>query len=171
MFDIALSFNELSLVVPLLLAMVLGLLIGVERTIAGKEAGMRTFALVTLGSCLFVLVSEMVLQIKGITTADPMRLAANIVMGIGFLGAGLIIFQQELKGLTTDAALWVAAGIGMAVGFRLYFLAIFATFLTLFIFVVMWHIEHFIGLHVQLPELPDSITLENETNVADEKIV
>lgn len=127
----------------LVLALVLGALVGVERSIAGKEAGMRTFALVTIGSCMFVLLGENMARVYGDTfNFDPMRMASAVVTGIGFLGAGLIIFQHELKGLTTAAALWVAAGIGIAVGFQLYLVATFATFLTLFVFVVLWFLEH-----------------------------
>jgi putative Mg2+ transporter-C (MgtC) family protein len=129
----------------LALALVLGAIVGVERSIAGKEAGMRTFALVTIGSCLFVVVGELVAHSSPKElNFDPLRIASSVVTGIGFLGAGLIIFQHELKGLTTAAALWVAAAIGIAIGFKLYMLAVFTTFLTLFVFVVLWFLEHYI---------------------------
>lgn len=135
----------LGIFFQLALALVLGAAVGVERSIAGKEAGMRTFALVTVGSCLFVVVGEVMANVYGDRfNFDPMRMASAIVTGIGFLGAGLIIFQHELKGLTTAAALWVAAAIGIAIGFRLYSIAVFTTFLTLFIFVVLWFLEHHI---------------------------
>lgn len=144
--------NEVEIFMQLGLALVLGAVLGLERAMAGKEAGTRTFALVTIGSCLFVVVSEAVLARSGTTSgADPLRVASAIVTGIGFLGAGLIIFQQELKGLTTAAALWVASAIGMALGFRLYSIAAFATFLTLFVFVVLWFVEHFVEAHLKHP--------------------
>jgi putative Mg2+ transporter-C (MgtC) family protein len=77
-----------------------------------------------------------------LTNFDPMRLAAGIVTGIGFIGAGLIILKEnKLEGLTTAAGLWVACGIGIAVGFQLFALAFFATFLTLFSFTILWNVE------------------------------
>lgn len=136
---------EIEVFVQLALALILGAMLGLERAMAGKEAGMRTFSLVTIGSCLFVVLSELVaIQHPGGANVDPMRMASAVVTGIGFLGAGLIIFQQELKGLTTAAALWVASGIGMTIGFQFYTIAVFATFLTLFVFVVLWFFEQYI---------------------------
>ncbi len=135
----------LTVFFQLTLALVLGALVGLERTVAGKEAGMRTFALVTIGSCLFVTVGDIVAQHAASEFSfDPLRMASSIVTGIGFLGAGLIIFQHELKGLTTAAALWVSAAIGIAIGFKLYLIAVFATFLTLFVFIVLWFLEHYL---------------------------
>jgi len=129
----------------LTIALMLGAVVGLERLLAGKEAGMRTFGLVSVGACLFVIVGEVV--VHGYMESfnfDPLRLASSVVTGIGFIGAGLIIFQHELKGLTTAAALWVASAIGVTVGFKLYALATFATFLTLFVCVGLWFIEHWL---------------------------
>jgi len=127
----------------LLLAALLGMLIGTERVAAGKKAGTRTFALVALGSCLFILTSIEVTQLfLGIVNFDPMRMAAGIVQGIGFIGAGLFILRDNaLHGLTTAAGLWVACGVGMAVGFGLYSIALFTTFLTLLVFTLVWRFE------------------------------
>ena len=131
------------------LALVLGALLGLERIIAGKEAGMRTFGLVSVGSCLFVIIGNLVTQSWGTTTAfDPLRIASAIVTGIGFIGAGLIIFQHELKGLTTAAVLWVTSAIGVAVGFGYYTLATFVTFVTLFVLVGLWFVERTIERYV-----------------------
>lgn len=133
----------------LTVALVLGALLGFERLVAGKEAGMRTFGIVSIASCLFVIVGEVVVQNYADTfNFDPLRLASSIVTGIGFIGAGLIIFQHELKGLTTAAVLWAASAIGVAVGFKLYVIAMFATFLTLFVCVGVWYIEQFLEHHV-----------------------
>lgn len=124
----------------MLLAVFLGALIGVEREIAHKSAGMRTHALVALGSALFT-VAPVLLSGPMI---DPTRIAAQVVTGIGFLGAGLIIFDQShssVKGLTTAAGVWVAAAIGMAVGFGLYEISIWATLITILVFLVLWPIE------------------------------
>ncbi len=129
----------------LLIALALGVIIGLERTIAHKTAGMRTYGLVSMGSCLFVILSQLVLADSGMVNLDPMRTAAGIIMGIGFLCGGVIIFQNhELTGLTTAAGLWVSAGIGMAVGFGQVGLAIFTTFITLIVFTLLWTVEHLI---------------------------
>jgi len=127
----------------LFLAMVLAGFLGLERVLAGKVAGLRTFALVSMGSALLVIVSEQVSQrYLGLVDFDPLRMASQIIMGIGFLGAGLIIFREKkISGLTTAAGLWVSAGIGIAVGFKLYVIAIFAALLTLFVFTAMWFFE------------------------------
>lgn len=129
--------------IGLLLALVLGMLLGVERTFAGKTAGLRTYGLVAMGSALFIIVSKIVLiDFVGLTSFDPLRVAAGVISGIGFIGAGLILFKEnKLSGLTTAAGLWVASGIGIACGFELYMLATFATFLTLFAFTALWFVE------------------------------
>jgi len=138
-----------SVFFQLTVALLLGSLLGFERLLAGKEAGMRTFGLVAVGSCLFIIVGEVVMkQYYGIYNFDPLRIASTIVTGIGFIGAGLIIFQHELKGLTTAAALWVVAAIGVAVGFKLYIIAMFTTFLTLFVCVGLWFVERFLEKRV-----------------------
>ena len=127
----------------LFLAVVLGMLVGTERVAAGKSAGSRTFALVSLGACLFVIIGVTEnAKYLGIVNFDPMRIAAATVLGIGFLGGGLIYLQgKSLQGLTTAAGVWVAAGIGMACGFGFYSVAIFTSALTLFVFTFMWIIE------------------------------
>lgn len=127
--------------IPLAVALFLGMMIGFERIFAHKTAGPRTYALVSMGSALFILVSEEVLRAYA-GTGDPLRIASQIIVGVGFLGAGMIIFKDShLQGLTTASGLWVAAGIGTAVGFRLYDLAVIATILTLLIFTVLWYME------------------------------
>lgn len=132
----------IEMFIQVIVALLLGSLVGLERLLAGKQAGMRTFGLVAVGACLFVMIGEIVAgQYQGVMNFDPLRVAASIVTGIGFIGAGLIIFQHELKGLTTAAALWVASAIGVAVGFELYLLATFVTFLTLFVCVGLWFLE------------------------------
>ena len=124
-------------------ASILGILIGAERSTANKTAGMRTYALISMGSCLFVVISHAVSsQYLGLTNFDPLRVASQIVVGIGFVGGGLIMINgRKVSGITTAAGLWVSAGIGMAIGFHLYVLAIFVTLLTLFIFTILWHFE------------------------------
>jgi putative Mg2+ transporter-C (MgtC) family protein len=135
--------SYLSYFLDLFVALILGGVIGIERTRWHKTAGVRTYALVSLGSALFVVVSRIIdIQYLSLTNFDPLRVASQIVVGVGFLGAGLIILQDnKLKGLTTAAGLWVAAGIGMAAGFGLYAVALFATILTLCVFTLFWYLE------------------------------
>lgn len=131
--------------IELLIALGLGAAIGLERSIAHKTAGMRTYGLVAMGSCLFILLSRMVIAGTDLYSFDPMRTAAGIIMGIGFLCGGVIIFQNHhLSGLTTAAGLWLTAGVGMAVGFGATGLAVFATIATLVVLTILWFIEHLI---------------------------
>ncbi len=127
----------------LFLAVVLGMLIGAERIFAHKEAGMKTHALVAMGAAVFILVSEeMAKKYINIPGFSPTMIASQIIVGIGFLGAGSIMFQDnKLKGLTTASGLWVTAGIGMAAGFGLYGLAIIATVFILLVFIAMIIVE------------------------------
>jgi putative Mg2+ transporter-C (MgtC) family protein len=126
----------------LALATLLGALIGIERELARKTAGMRTFALVALGAALFTIIPQIAFPKLAGTGFDPSRIASQVVVGIGFIGAGSIIFSQSrVKGITTAAGLWVSAAIGMAVAYKMYSLAIFVTFLTIFVLVFMWIIE------------------------------
>jgi len=132
-----------EILIRLSLALLLGMIIGTERVFAGKTAGMRTYALVSIGSALFVIVSQIVTEnFLGRTMFDPLRVASQIVVGIGFLGAGMIILSgEQIIGLTTASGIWVAAGIGMAAGFGLFNLAILATALTLIVFTLLWFFE------------------------------
>jgi len=128
-----------DIILKLMVAVGLGILIGIERLLMHKEAGMKTHALVSLGSAVFVIISEMIaLKYAYIGGFDPTRIASQIIVGIGFLGAGSIMLQgSRLLGLTTAGGLWVTAGIGMAAGFGFYGLAILTTLLVLFVFVVV----------------------------------
>ncbi|KKT57175.1 MAG: Mg2+ transporter-C (MgtC) family protein [Parcubacteria group bacterium GW2011_GWC1_45_13] len=117
----------------LTLAAVLGMAIGFEREHRRKPAGLRTYTLVAIGAALFTILSSA--SVLG-TAFDPARIAANIVVGIGFIGGGLIFMKGEhMEGLTTAAGLWATAAIGMAAGFGLYAIAVYATILTL---LVLW---------------------------------
>ena len=128
--------------VYLVAALLLGSILGIERTLAHKTAGVRTYSLVSMGSCLFILIARYVIPTVESFNYDPMRMAAGVVMGVGFLCGGVIIFKDSsLVGLTTAAGLWVAAGIGMAVGYGLLGLAVLATVSTLLVFTLFWFIE------------------------------
>ncbi len=119
--------NELELCIRILISAVFGFIIGLERKRRGKEAGVRTHTIMSIGSCLFTVIS---LNFSKALDFDPTRIAAQIISGIGFLGAGMIIFKKnEIHGLTTAAGIWVTAGVGMACGAGLYVIAIIATIL------------------------------------------
>jgi len=136
--------SEIEIFGQLALATILGALAGLERELAKKAAGMRTFALVSLGAAFFTIISMVAAEKFSGTNYlfDVSRIPSQIVLGVGFIGAGLIIFHRSrLRGLTTAAGLWVAAAIGVAVGFKFYLLAIFTTFLTVLIFVLFWVVE------------------------------
>ena len=128
--------TDLVLVGRLLIAAVLGAVIGIEREIHDHPAGIRTHLLVALGSALFTVLSIVGFPSADGTATDPSRVAAQIVTGIGFLGAGAIIkYGPSVRGLTTAASLWAAAGIGMAAGAGLPFLGV-AT--TVIVIVSLW---------------------------------
>lgn len=130
------------MVLSLLAAMLLGMVLGVERFLAHKTAGMRTYTLISMGAAMFVTISQLVTAQYQFQTFDPMRIAAQVVAAAGFLGVGAIFHNgQRVSGITTASGLWVAAGIGMACGFGLYKLAIVVTVLALFTFIVMWFLE------------------------------
>jgi putative Mg2+ transporter-C (MgtC) family protein len=132
------SVDDVHIVLRLAVAAGLGAAVGFEREIRDREAGMRTHLLVALGSCLFTLVSaygfhEFLASGDAVVRADPARIAAQIVTGIGFLGAGAIIREGlSVRGLTTAGSLWVVAAIGMAAGAGFYWAAVVTTLLTLF---------------------------------------
>ena len=124
------DLKECQYLISLLLAAVLGCAIGIERKFRAKEAGMRTHTVVCFGAALMMLIS--VYGFEG-SKADPARLAAQIVAGVGFLGAGIIVYRKnEVHGLTTAAGVWTTAGIGMACGGGMWLLAIGATIMLIF---------------------------------------
>ncbi|MDD5605651.1 MAG: MgtC/SapB family protein [Dehalococcoidales bacterium] len=124
---------EIEVVLRLLLAAVLGGVIGFERWKAGKPAGVRDLALISLGSAIFTAVS-----LEGFTGGDPSRIAAGIVSGIGFIGAGAILHRDSggVQGITTANSIWLAAGIGLAVGAGLYYIALAATVIALTVLLI-----------------------------------
>ncbi len=141
-------YDELAIIWRLVLATTLGGLIGIEREIHGRPAGFRTHLLVALGACLMMIVSEIfffkyeAFDSESVIRLDPARVAAQIVNGIGFLGAGAIIKEgHAVRGLTTAACLWVSAGIGMAVGAGFYFPALVVTVISLFSLILLKRLE------------------------------
>jgi putative Mg2+ transporter-C (MgtC) family protein len=134
--------NEFQMLLRLLLAVLLGGLIGFEREQANHSAGLRTHILVCLGSCLLMLLSiygfsDFVDEVN--VRIDPARLAAAVITGIGFLGAGTIIYTgKSVSGLTTAASVWVVMAIGLAVGAGFYFAAVASTVI---LFLVLWAVS------------------------------
>ena len=130
--------TELEMVLRLLLAAALGAIIGFQRARAGKPAGIRTYSLICVGSALFAVVSAL-----GFVGADPARIAAGIVAGIGFIGAGAIMRREEgiVEGLTTAATIWVVAGIGLAAGVGMYLIAAVVTAIALVVLFIPHSIE------------------------------
>lgn len=129
----------------LFLAAILGGLVGLEREYKKRAAGLRTYSLVALGAALFTILglesSKLFLNDSGISF-DPSRIIGQIVLGVGFLGAGLIIIRESrVEGLTTAAGLWVAAALGVAIGIKLYLIAVFTAFLTLGILSILRIVE------------------------------
>ena len=114
--------NEYKHLIAILVSVVLGFLIGLERKTRAKEAGVRTHTIVSFGACLLMIISKYGFSGE---SADASRIAAQIVSGIGFIGAGIIVYKKNaVHGLTTAAGVWATAGIGMACGAGLYFVAV-----------------------------------------------
>jgi putative Mg2+ transporter-C (MgtC) family protein len=133
------------MLLKLVIAMSLGAIVGTERAILARQpAGTRTFGLVALGACLFVVIGNYAnIAFLGVADVQPTFIAAAVITGIGFLCGGLIIFRGEsVHGSTTAAGLWITGAIGMAVGFGLYVVALFASLLALVMFSLMWYIEN-----------------------------
>lgn len=142
---VPLPLIEVDFVWALLISALLGALLGLERSIAGKHAGMRTYALVSLGSCLFVILGTLAsVQLGSMFPAvNPLQLAGSIIIGIGFIGAGLSALHGDHPvELTTATGIWVAAGVGMASGFGFYILALTSTVLALAIFTLLLKVEN-----------------------------
>lgn len=142
-----LSPQDREMILRLFLATVFGSFIGVERELHGKVAGFRTHALVSLGAALIMTVSiDIYAAYRGAASVDPSRIAAQVVSGIGFLGAGAIIrFRTGISGLTTAASLWVASGVGLACGAGFFKPALVATLLTLLVLALFGTLGRWLG--------------------------
>jgi len=135
------DINNSEIFLRLILAVFFGGLIGIERELAHKTAGLRTFSLISLSSCLLVVVS-LLLSGENLSNFNVVLMPISIIGGIGFIGAGLIIFHgSHPSGITTAAGLLVAASVGIATGFGFYGAAIIAVIITLLIFTVFWMFE------------------------------
>ncbi|MPM80856.1 Protein SapB [bioreactor metagenome] len=139
--------SEVDVLIRLMMALFLGGLIGYERQACNKAAGLRTHVLVCIGSCLIMVLSiNIYYSVQGLTNADPVRLAAQVVSGIGFLGAGTIMKEgPAVKGLTTAASLWVVSGVGLAIGSGYYISAVLATGLVFLTLSALSRFEKWVG--------------------------
>ena len=133
--------------IAMLISTVLGTLVGWERQLGRKPAGLRTHTLVCLGSTMFVLVTKHAVQDIGGPSLDPTRMIHGVITGVGFLGAGSIIRQEGyVAGLTTAASVWMVAAIGVSVGVHAYVLAAIGTGLALVVLEVFRWAEKVLGL-------------------------
>lgn len=161
-----------SIFVRLLLAVVLGGIIGMERSMKNRPAGLRTYLLVTLGACVVMVTNQYIYQV--FDTGDPVRLGAQVVSGIGFLGAGTIIVtgRNKIRGLTTAAGLWATATVGLAIGIGFYEVALLAGLLVFLVLTVLHKWETYMrraGNRVELYiELKPGATLREFLDVARE---
>lgn len=136
--------NAINAVFKLTLSLLLGCVVGLERKRKGQIAGLRTFALISMGATLAMILSIYIPQeYMGLKNGDPGRVAAQVITGVGFLGAGAIIqMKGSVRGLTTAAGIWMVATIGMAVGVGMYLVSVIATLLIIFILVTLERYEH-----------------------------
>jgi putative Mg2+ transporter-C (MgtC) family protein len=133
----------ISVFIRIIFSAILGGLIGIEREMHRHEAGLRTHILVCMGSCLIMLTSLYVFDIyKGIAVVDPTRIAAGVITGIGFIGAGAIIrYGRAVRGLTTASSLWITSAVGLAVGCGFYSAAVITTIIALISLLFLRNIE------------------------------
>lgn len=138
------SINDFSIILRLVLAVVLGGIIGFERGRSGRPAGLRTHILVCLGAVLAMMTNQYIYEEFGVS--DPTRMAAQVISGIGFLGAGTILVtgRHQVKGLTTAAGLWATACMGLAIGIGFYKAAIAACIMITFATVVLHRFDNFL---------------------------
>jgi len=122
------EITYLSVILRIIVSVLIGGFIGLERGLKNRAAGLRTYMLVCVGACIIMLTNQYIYQATG--SGDPVRMGAQVVSGIGFLGAGTIIVtrRSQIKGLTTAAGLWAAAGVGLALGIGFYEAALFGAF-------------------------------------------
>ncbi len=156
------EFTYLEAGLRILMAIVLGGMIGMERGLKNRPAGLRTYMLVCLGACIVMLTNQYVYEAFGV--GDPVRMGAQVVSGIGFLGAGTIIVtaRNQIKGLTTAAGLWASACVGLALGIGLYAVSIMGS---VAIFVILT-LLHELDFHMRRSTKQVEVYVELKHNVA-----
>ncbi len=157
------ELTVMGVFIRILTAVVLGGVIGMERGMKNRPAGLRTYMLVCIGACVVMLINQYIYQIYG--TGDPVRMGAQVISGIGFLGAGTIIVtpHNQIKGLTTAAGLWSAACIGLAIGIGFYEAAAAGSLAVFFVLAVLnrwdYSVKHSLHMSEIYVELDRTVSL------------
>ena len=150
--------TEGAIVVRILISLAFGAILGLDRGLKSRPAGLRTYILVCVGSCIVMMTNQYVYQV--FDTGDPVRMAAQVVSGIGFLGAGTIIVtrRNQIRGLTTAAGLWASACVGLAIGIGLYEIALVGGLAVVIVLTSLGHWDFFIrrrardiDVYIELP--------------------
>lgn len=155
----------LAVALRVVIAIILGGLIGLERGMKNRAAGMRTYMTVCLGACMVMLTNQYIFQVYG--AGDPVRMGAQVVSGIGFLGAGTIVVtrRSQIKGLTTAAGLWAAAGVGLALGIGFYEAAVAGALAIFFVMTVLQGLDN--RVHKKTKSFTAYIELDKATTFGD----
>ena len=155
----------LAVVLRITVAVLIGGLIGMERGMKNRPAGLRTYMLVCVGACLIMLTNQFIFQVYG--TGDPVRMGAQVISGIGFLGAGTIVVtrRNQIKGLTTAAGLWTAAGVGLALGIGFYEAAITGALAIFAVITLLQKMDN--SMHRKTRQLEAYIELTPEITLGD----
>ena len=160
---VARELTVTEIILRVLISVAIGGLIGLERGMKNRPAGLRTYMLVSLGACVVMLINQYTTQVFG--TGDPVRLGAQVISGIGFLGAGTIVVtsHNQIKGLTTAAGLWASACIGLAVGIGLYEVALIAGLGVFLVLTVLHECDYYMRSRTRMVdvyiELDQSVSL------------
>ena len=157
------EITYLSIVIRIVAAFLLGGILGWEREIKNRAAGLRTYMLVCVGACMIMLTNQYIYQYYGV--GDPVRMGAQVVSGIGFLGAGTIVVTQrnKIKGLTTAAGLWASAAVGLTLGIGFYEAAFVGALLIIVILSIMHRLDSRIRKKVRQMEL--YVEVENGVSI------
>jgi len=155
----------LAVALRIVCAVIIGGLLGLERGLKNRPAGLRTYMLVCTGACLVMLTNQYICQVFG--TGDPARMAAQVVSGIGFLGAGTIIVTRhsQIKGLTTAAGLWTSAGVGLALGIGFYEAAVMGSLAAFTVMTLLQRMDN--RMHRATKRLDVCLELESKLSLAD----
>ena len=159
------EITYLSIAIRIAVAVLLGGIIGFERDMKNRPAGLRTYMLVCVGSCLIMLTNQYIFQV--FKTGDPVRMGAQVVSGIGFLGAGTIVVtrRNQIKGLTTAAGLWASAAVGLAVGVGLYEAAVLGSVVIFMVLSIIHRWDHQMRRHSKVVEI--YVELSKEISLGD----
>ena len=159
------EITYLAVAVRILAAVIIGGFLGLERGMKNRPAGLRTYMLVCVGACLIMLTNQYIFQVY--STGDPVRMGAQVVSGIGFLGAGTIVVtrRNQIKGLTTAAGLWTAAGVGLALGIGFYEAALVGGFAVFAVITLLQRMDN--NMHRKSKQVEAYIELSQETSLGD----